>query len=452
MTRIFARQALTRSGWQQDLSVEIGEDGRIAALGGGADADHRVGVLLPAPANLHSHAFQRAMAGLTEGRTAGRDSFWSWRTLMYRFAQSLTPDDVEAIAAAVQLEMLQAGYAAVGEFHYLHHQPDGSAYAAPAELSHRTFAAAAETGIGLTHLPVLYSQGGLDGRPLEGGQRRFGCDRERFAALLDDARVGLRALPADARLGVAPHSLRAVGAAELDAAASLLPDAPIHLHIAEQTAEVEEVKQTTGQTPVAWLFDHQPVDQRWCLIHATHMTPAETGALAASGAIAGLCPITEANLGDGIFPGSAFLDAGGRLGIGSDSNIRIALAEELRMLEYGQRLRDRERAVLASEDRSTGRRLFEAAAAGGARALGRDAGRIEPGALADLVALDDQSTACAGLSGDRILDSWIFAADDRVVTDVWSAGRHVIKDRRHPMAASIAARFRIVLKKLRAEL
>lgn len=457
MPKLAARQALTPEGWRRDLLVEIGVDGRIASIEADdfAAADlsaETVGILLPAPANLHSHAFQRAMAGLSEARTAGQDSFWTWRTLMYRFVERLTPGDVEAIAAAVQMEMLEAGYAAVGEFHYLHHQQDGTAYAAPAELSHRIFSAATLTGIGLTHLPVLYTQGGLDGRSLTGGQRRFGCTIDSFAALFDDARTGMAALPPDARFGLAPHSLRAVSASDLATALTLAPTGPLHLHIAEQTAEVDEIEAGTGQCPVAWLLDHHHVDRRWCLIHATHMTTAETETLAGTGAVVGLCPITEANLGDGIFRGPDYLQAGGSFGIGTDSNIRIALAEELRTLEYGQRLRDRRRAVLASDDRSPGRLLFDGACQGGAQALDRDAGSIKVGKFADLVALDDQATALQGLDGDTILDSWIFAGDDRLVTDVWSAGRHQVRSGRHIDRTPIMARFQGVLGRLRTEL
>lgn len=455
MTVIAARRALLPEGWREEARVQIGADGRVAAvgLGGAAPAGAaRVEVLLPAPANLHSHAFQRAMAGLAERRGAeGRDSFWTWRALMYRFLERLDPDDVEAIAAQVMVESMEAGYAALGEFHYLHHAPDGRAYDAPAEMARRIAAAADRTGIGLTLLPVLYARGGLDGRPLEGGQRRFGCGRDRFAALVEDARAGLAALPADARLGVAPHSLRAVSPEDLAFAAALVSEGPVHIHVAEQVAEVEAVAAAHGAPPVAWLLDAQPVDGRWCLIHATHAAPAEVEALARRGATVGLCPITEANLGDGLFDARRFREAGGRFGVGSDSNVRIALAEELRTLDYGQRLRDRVRAALAPPGGSTGRALYDVALAGGARALGRDVGRIAPGALADLLALDGEATALVGLKGDALLDAWIFAADDRLVTDVWSAGRHRVREGRHVAREAVERRFRRTLRRLRAE-
>ncbi|MGR3715220.1 MAG: formimidoylglutamate deiminase, partial [Thermohalobaculum sp.] len=428
MKTLFAERALLAGGWARDVRVTLGGDGRIAAIETGAEAgagDERLAgrILLPAPANLHSHAFQRAMAGMTEARgPGGSDSFWTWRRLMYRFVGALTPDDVEAIAAQVQVEMAEAGYAAVGEFHYLHHRPGGGAYDDLAEMGARVAAAAAETGLGLTLLPVLYMQGGCDGRALAGGQTRFACnDIDAFARLVEGAAAAVGALGADARTGVAPHSLRAMPPELARQAASLRPGDPVHIHAAEQTAEVEEVTAAHGKPPVAVLLDQVGIDARWCVIHATHMQPDETAALARSGAVAGLCPITESNLGDGIFDGVRFRAAGGAFGIGSDSNIRIGLAEELRTLEYSQRLGERSRAVLAGPG-STGRVLFEGAVAGGARACGRDAGAIEAGRLADLMTLDGECLALAGLDGDMALDGWIFAGDDQAVRDVWSAG------------------------------
>jgi len=452
MTAIHARTALTETGWQADLRVILDHDGRIAAVTPAVPAeegDRSVDILLPAPGNLHSHAFQRAMAGLSEYRTGAADSFWTWRELMYRFLERLTPEHVAAIAAEVQVEMLEAGYAAVGEFHYVHHRPDGRPYDDPAELSHRIAAAAAETGIGLTHLPVLYARGGPDGRALSGGQRRFGTDLEGFARLVEAVRAGLAALPGDTRLGVAPHSLRAVAPEDLVAVAGLVPDGPVHMHIAEQVGEVEAIEAAYGTPPVAWALSSLEIDARWCLIHATHMTAQETEALAARGAVVGLCPITEANLGDGIFDGARYLAAGGRFGVGSDSNLRIGLAEELRQLEHSQRLRDRARAVLCDAERSVGRVLYEGACRGAAQALGREAGAIAPGRLADLVALDGDALVLDGLAGDRILDAWIFAGDDRLVSEVWSAGRHLVEGGRHPRREAVAARFRAALTDLR---
>ncbi len=454
MTTLFAERALLPEGWAEDVRVSLGPDGRIAAVEEATApqaGDERLGrrILLPAPGNLHSHAFQRAMAGMTEGRNpAGSDSFWTWRELMYRFLEALGPDDVEAIAAMVQVEMAEAGYAAVGEFHYLHNPAGGGSYDEPAEMAARIVAAAAETGLGLTLLPVLYVQGGCDGRSLRGGQLRFACDLDGLRRIVEGAERALSALPRDARIGVAPHSLRAAPPGMVAEAAGLRPAGPVHIHAAEQTAEVAEVKAAHGARPVALLVDRIGVDARWCLIHCTHMDAAERTGLARSGAVAGLCPITESSLGDGIFDGAEYRRAGGMFGVGSDSNIRIALSEELRTLEYSQRLRDRARAVLAGP-RATGRTLLEAAAAAGARALGRAAGGIAPGRLADLVALDGQALALAGLEGDMALDGWIFAGDDRAVRDLWSAGRRLVTEGRHHRRDAVEARFRATLARLR---
>lgn len=454
MKSLWAETALTPAGWQARVRVDIAPDGRIASVTPDSDpAGERLDLLLPAPTNLHSHAFQRAMAGLTEARGPDpQDSFWTWRRLMYRFLEALGPEEVEAITAFVQMEMLEAGYAAVAEFHYLHHAPGGAPYADMAEMSVRIAAATDTTGIGLTLLPVLYQWGGCDRRPLVAGQDRFHGTPDSFARLHAGARTAIAGLPADTRLGVAPHSLRAVDQDGLAAAVALAGDGPIHIHAAEQAAEVAEVAARLGARPVAWLLAEMGVDPRWCLIHATRMTPEETAGLAASGAVAGLCPITEASLGDGIFDGAAFLSAGGRFGVGSDSNIRISLSEELRALEYSQRLRDRARAVLARSGASTGRVLFEGAARGGAQAAGRAAGAIAPGLEADLVALDTGSVALAGLGGDTLLDSFVFAGDDRLVREVWSAGRHVVSAGRHRARDAITDRYRAVLARLRGQL
>ena len=454
MQAVWAEQALTDGGWRHDVGVAIAGDGRIAAVESGCPArGRRVGILLPAPVNLHSHAFQRAMAGLTEQRGPDpRDSFWTWRRLMYRFLERIGPEALESIAAFAQMQMLEAGFAAVAEFHYVHHRPGGAPYDDLAELSCRVVAAASETGIGLTLLPVLYRHGGCDRRPLQPGQLRFGNSLDRFARLREAADAAVGALPADSRSGVAIHSLRAVDPEGVAFAGSLAPRAPLHIHVAEQTAEVEEVEACLGARPVEWLVDNTGVDERWCLVHATHMTPGETAALARSGAVAGLCPITEASLGDGIFPGVRYRARGGRFGVGSDSNIRISLVEELRMLEYSQRLRDRARAVLAGPGKSTGRTLFEGAAHGGARAAMRDAGSIAPGRWADLVALDGETADLAGKKGDSLLDSFIFAGGDRMVTDLWSAGRHVVSDGRHVRHDRITRRYIDAVEKLQEAL
>ncbi|MEM8790744.1 MAG: formimidoylglutamate deiminase [Pseudomonadota bacterium] len=446
MTEIWAEHALLPDGWAERVLIRL-EQGRIAAITLGAEpAGHRVGILLPAPVNLHSHVFQRAMAGLTEARGPdGRDSFWTWRTWMYRFVEHLAPDEVETIAAFVQMEMLEAGYGAVAEFHYLHHGSNGVPYDNRAEMSARIAAAADQTGIGLTLLPVLYTQGGCDGRPLEGGQRRFGNDFDGFAALMDGAERAIAALPEDAAIGIAPHSLRAVGPDHFAAAVDLAGARPIHIHIAEQTAEIEEVQAAHGARPVDWLMANHAVGPQWCLIHATHMRPQETEAVAASHAVAGLCPITEANLGDGIFNGADYLSVGGRFGVGTDSNVQVTLAGELRQLEYSQRLARSARAVLAGEDRSTGRLLLEEAARGGAQAAARDAGRLAEGALADLLALDTEHPDLIGRNGDALLDSWIFGHARGAISDVWSAGRHMVRAGRHIRHEELTARYKATL-------
>jgi len=444
MTTIWAAQALTDEGWTADVAVRMDATGRIASVTAGApkDGDHQVELLLPAPANAHSHAFQRAMAGLTERRGPNpQDTFWTWRRLMFRFLDRLTPDHVEAIAALVQMEMLEAGYATNVEFHYLHHRPGGAAYANLAEMAERVAAAAATTGIGLTLLPVQYQFGGCDGRALGPGQVRFGTDPDGFAALHAGSAAVLRNLPADTGLGVAPHSLRAVSRDALPGLATLAPDGPIHMHLAEQVAEVDEVQQAYGQRPVEWVLEHMAPDARHTFIHCTQMTPEETLGLARSGATAGLCPITESSLGDGTFDGVRWLDAGGRIAVGSDSNIRIALSEELRTLEYSQRLRDRSRAALATPEHSTGRRLFEAVVRGGARAAGRDTGAIATGNWADLMTLDQGHADLIGRRGDTVLDTFVFAGDDRMVRDVWSAGRHMVRGGRHVARDRIVAAY-----------
>jgi len=447
MPIIHARTALLPDGWAHDITLTI-TDGRIAQIAPGTSGESSVGILLPAMANLHSHAFQRAMAGLSERRGPDpKDSFWTWRSLMYRFLDQLDADDIQAITAFVQMEMLEAGYASVGEFHYLHHQPGGTPYDNPAELSARIIAAADQTGIGLTLLPVLYEQGGVDGRALGPGQNRFHNTADSFAEMHALAAKSLRNLPKDANIGMAPHSLRAVSKPSF---ANALPDSgPIHMHLAEQQAEVDEIAAAYGARPVEWALDNLPINDRWCLIHCTQMQPHETTRLAATGAVAGLCPITESSLGDGIFDAIRWFEGRGAIGIGSDSNIRIALAEELRTLDYSQRLRDHTRAALASADKSTGRRLYDAALSGGAQALGRASGAIAVGQWADLTALDDAATDMIGRSGDTLLDSWIFAGDDRLVRDVWAAGRHVVHAGQHIGHAAITQRYRETLARLR---
>jgi len=452
MAVIWAERALLDRGWQDAVRLEVAA-GRIARLAPGSPPEGtRARLLVPAPANAHSHAFQRAIAGLTERRGTGTDSFWTWREMMFRFLDRLTPGQVEAIAALVQMEMLEAGFGASVEFHYLHHRPGGAPYANPAEMSERIAAAAATTGIGLTLLPVFYERGGCDGRPLGPGQVRFGNDPGGFARLLDGARAALAGLPPDTALGTAPHSLRAVAPDHIEQIAALAGEGPVHMHLAEQGQEVEEVQAQLGARPVAWALDHLALTTRWCLIHCTQMQPHETAGLAGTGAVAGLCPLTEASLGDGIFDGVRWRGAGGPIAVGSDSNIRISLAEELRQLDTSQRLRDHSRAALAAPGQSTGRHLLEAVAAGGAQAAGRGAGRIEEGAWADLLALRADHPDLAGLTGDTALDTFVFAGGSEMVADVWSAGRHLVRDGRHVAREGIVAAYAAAVAQLRAGL
>ena len=459
MVTITADAALLPDGWHEDVVVQIGDNGRINRVNSGVNApspsshplNTHVSHLLPAPVNVHSHAFQRAMAGLTEHRSSNTtDSFWTWRELMFRFLDKLTPDHVEAISAFAQMEMLQAGYATNVEFHYLHHSPDGSAYQNLSEMANRIMAGAQKTGIGLTLLPVHYQYGGCDFRALTRGQCRFYNDLDQFADLCDAIRQGLTALPDDTGFGVAPHSLRAVAPDSLAHSLRLADGDPYHMHLAEQTGEVDEILHYLGARPVEWVLDNMAIDARCCFIHLTQMQPDETAALAKTGAIAGLCPITEANLGDGIFDGVNWLNRGGRIAIGSDSNIRISLSEELRALEYSQRLRDRSRAALATADKSTGRRIFDEITTGGAMAAGRKTGRIEAGYFADVMALDGRAIDLVGRSGDAVLDSFVVAADDRLVRDVWAAGRHMVTAGKHRHNLSITKAYRATIQSLQA--
>jgi len=445
------RSAWLPAGWASDVRVTI-RDGLFASIAadqppGPKDERHAIG--LPGVANLHSHAFQRGMAGLTEARGASEDSFWTWRETMYRFVDRIGPDQLHAIASLAYAEMLESGFTRVGEFHYLHHDLDGALFAEPARMSQAIVAAAEDTGIGLTHLPVFYAHGGFGGVAPGPGQQRFLHDLDGFARLIEGAHAAAAALP-DAVVGIAPHSLRAVTADELRALEELAPQGPIHIHIAEQVKEVEDCLAAFGARPVEWLLANATIDPRWCLVHATHINPQEAAAVARSGAVAGLCPITEANLGDGLFPAIDFLAVGGRFGVGSDSNVLIDAAEELRLLEYGQRLSHLGRNLLAGgTGRSTGEALFAAAVEGGAQALGVQAG-IASGRSADLVSLDGDHPALVGRTGGPILDSWLFAAGRGAIDGVWRRGRKMVERGRHVAGDAIRARYRRTMKQLLA--
>ncbi|MEH7830277.1 formimidoylglutamate deiminase [Gemmobacter denitrificans] len=438
MTAIFAQTALLPDGWGSDVRLVLDGD-RIASVTPDSqpgNEDCKVAALVPGLPNLHSHAFQRGMSALAESRGPSADSFWTWRDMMYRFALGVSPEGMQAIAEMAYVEMLEAGFTRVGEFHYLHHDRDGRAYADPAEMSRRILAAATETGINLTHLPVFYAHSDFGGTAPNEGQRRFIHDLDTFARLTETLH-GAITRPLD-RLGIAPHSLRAATGPELDALLRAHPEGPVHIHISEQQREVADSLRHSGQRPVEWLLAHQPVDARWCLIHATHLTDAERKGIATSGAVVGLCPVTEANLGDGLFPAVDYLAEGGRIGIGTDSNVEITASGELRLLEYGQRLFHRQRNLLAGGEGSTGGALLRASLAGGAQALGAPAPQIAPGAPADLVALHDP----VGLptAADRLIDRWVFGRDI-AVADVWASGAHLVQAGRHRNRDRIAAAF-----------
>jgi formimidoylglutamate deiminase len=456
MTTISAQAAWLPHGWCDDVRIALA-NGRITSVDAiDADAARDARWLLPGMPNLHSHAFQRAMAGFAERRSDPRDSFWTWRETMYAFAQRMTPERLRDIAAQLYVEMLQAGYTWVCEFHYLHHQPDGTPYADPAAMSEALIEAARETGIGLTLLPVLYMTGGFDGRALAPRQQRFAHGVEAYLRLVESLRAREHAR---LRVGVAFHSLRAVPPEAMDAvlASGLCDDAPIHIHIAEQVGEVEDCLAARKARPVQWLLDHAPVDARWCLVHATHLSGEEVRGVAASGATVALCPTTEANLGDGLFPLRDYLDADGAWGIGSDSHVSVSPVEELRWLEYGQRLVTRHRNIAADEETpSVGETLLSGALHGG-QACGVDAGMIEAaagafaGAPADLVALDGASPLLAGHGAGTVIDAWLFSGNRPIVRDVWAGGEPVVRAGRHRAGDAIAARYRGTLDQLLAE-
>jgi len=453
---LYAESALLPEGWARDVLFEIGPDGALLSVTPDAkpgDAPRAAGPVLPGMGNLHSHAFQRAMAGLTERAGPAEDSFWTWRELMYGFVGKLTPDQVQAIASQLYVEMLKAGYTAVGEFHYLHHDPKGAAYADPAEMSKRVIAAAKATGIGITHLPVLYGYSDFGGKPAHEGQRRFLHAPDAYLKLVESLIAAHRGDP-QVRIGIAPHSLRAVTPETLEAAVAgltALDDAaPVHIHIAEQRKEVRDCIAGCGDRPVEWLRHHALPDERWCLMHATHVTEEEATRLAACRAVAGLCPTTEANLGDGIFPAQAYLAAGGVLGIGSDSHISVSPVEELRWLEYAQRLTLRRRNILGGGPQAphVGVNLYRQALAGGAQALARPIGRLAPGCRADLIVLDASVPTLVGKSGDALLDSYIFAGNLNPVRDVMAGGAWVVGEGRHAKEEAIAQTYAEVLSAL----
>ena len=437
---LFASHALLPTGWARDVLLYWNEQGLLTDVKSKAACPagtfQTAGPLLPGMPNLHSHAFQRAFGGLTEYRGAAQDSFWSWRSLMYRLAAAITPEQLEAIATGLYVEMLEAGYTSVCEFHYVHHDHDGRPYADDAALSMCLLRAAARAGMGLTLLPVLYQTSGFGGTSPSAGQRRFIRSTDNMLALLQKLKPLCESQ--GARLGLAPHSLRAVPPDSLrEALAGLYAldvTAPVHIHIAEQTAEVDACQAWSGQRPVQWLLDHTPVDARWCLVHATHMTPEESIRAARTDAVAGLCPSTEANLGDGIFDAASWLQGGGRWGVGSDSHDCVNAAEELMLLEYSQRLATRQRNVLAStEQPSVATAMTLAAVAGGAQASARPVSGLAVGQQADMVALDAPHSLLRDLpSPEAMLSAHVFASHRQsALQQVWVAGRVQVQSGRH---------------------
>ena len=456
MTSLFAQDALLPTGWEKNVLFQWNKSGELTTVTPNTDpgnAPKAAGPAIPGLPNLHSHAFQRAMAGLTEFQGATQDSFWSWRTLMYQFAARLSPEQVEAIATWLYIEMLEAGYTSVCEFHYLHHRADGTPYADDAELSRALLRAAQTAGIAITLLPVLYQTSGFGGTPPTAGQRRFIRSTDAMLRLLDTLKPLCDAQ--GARLGLAPHSLRAVPPHSLREAVAGLHamdlTAPVHIHIAEQTAEVDACLAWSGQRPVEWLLDHAPVDARWCLIHATHMADAEYQRAAARGAVAGICPSTEANLGDGLFDMPRWRGAGGAWGLGSDSHACVNAAEELMLLEYGQRLQFRQRNVLASVAHAqVAAATLLQAVAGGAQASSRAAHGLAVGQRADFCILDAQHLALAGLTAPDMLSAHVFASHRTSALDaVWVGGQQRTRQGRHPLhnvaaTAFIAARSQLI--------
>ncbi|HKU04952.1 MAG TPA: formimidoylglutamate deiminase [Bradyrhizobium sp.] len=450
MPPLHFESALLPSGWANDVQVVV-SDGIITKVASGkapAAGDERHKLAIPGVASLHSHAFQRGMAGLAETRGNVADTFWTWRETMYRFALAMTPEEVQAVATLLYVEMLERGFTRVGEFHYLHHDGDGKPYANLAEMAERIVGAATASGIGLTLLPTFYAHGAFGGAAPHDGQRRFICSVDLFGKLMAASRGAARALPG-ANVGIAPHSLRAVAPDELLQILPLAEGGPVHIHAAEQTREVDDCLAWSGRRPVEWLLENAPVDKRWCLIHATHMAATETEALARRGAVAGLCPVTEASLGDGIFPAREFVAAGGQFGIGTDSNVLVGVADELRQLEYAQRLKQRERNVLSGNlGTSTGRVMFDAALAGGGQALAQPMVGLREGARADIVTFDTDHPSLAGRRGDAVLDGWIFAAGSNAISCVWAGGNKVVEGGRHRLHEQARDAFNAAVRRL----
>lgn len=450
---VHAESALLPTGWATQVQIDIDANGLIKAVKPNAGTKAK-GCLLPGIANLHSHAHQRAMAGFSERASPQQqDNFWTWRDTMYRFVAAIEPPHLYAIAAQLYVEMLKAGYTHLAEFQYLHHQRGGRPYDTNAEMSLQTLAAATSVGIGITNLPVLYQYGGFGKQALNQQQKRFANNIESYLDILNQLIKASEDKP-NAHTGLAAHSLRAVDIRSFKNVLEISPiDMPVHIHIAEQQQEVDDCLSVHGMSPVEYLLQHFDVDSRWCLVHATHMNTLENLSLAQSGAVAGLCPTTEANLGDGLFNAVDYLAQHGRIGIGSDSHISVSPVEELRWLEYGQRLTHQQRNVISdAPQRSTGRTLFELATQGGAQACGYQGGAIAVGNRADFIVLDTNDPLLCERQGDTIIDSWIFSGNRNAVCDVYVGGERVIQDGQHARQTEIQQAFQSTIKELSGRL
>jgi formimidoylglutamate deiminase len=455
MPAFFAARALLPTGWASDVRLAVNAQGFITDAVANASAEgcqRLTGPVVPGMPNLHSHAFQRVMAGLAEVAGNPQDSFWTWRDLMYRMVGRLTPEQVGIIARQLYIEMLKGGYTQVAEFHYLHHDSVGNPYADAGEMTARLSHAAEQAGIGLTLLPVLYSYSGFGAQPPQPGQRRFIQQTDGYLQQQQVISQQIKGI-ATQNQGLCFHSLRAVSLDQMQQVLAASDDRlPVHIHISEQVKEVNDSLAWSGQRPIAWLFDRLEVNARWCLIHATHPDEAELRQLALSGAVAGLCPTTEANLGDGIFPAVDYLAHGGRWGIGSDSHVSLNLVEELRWLEYGQRLRDTRRNRLVTDDQpSVGDVIYRQALAGGAQACGVAIGKLEQGYRADWLVLDGECPYLGAAKDDELLNRWLFAGQASQIQDVWVAGEAKIIAGRHQQQAEAAADFLALLKLLGQE-
>jgi len=430
----FARHAFLPDGWKENVRFEIDAAGSFTTVvpDSAAGTATPFGVLVPGVPNAHSHAFQRALAGGTEHANPDGDTFWTWREAMYAALEALDPDTLEAIAADAYVAMLETGYTHVCEFHYIHHGPGGVPYTRRTELADRIVAAARKTGIGLTLLAVFYRYGDFERRPPLPLQARFVHTPGSFAALWDDLVAAYGDDP-QIRLGIAPHSLRAVDVEDIPTLvqlASRVPGAPLHVHVSEQEREVQACRELHGTTPIALLARYVTFDERWCFVHATHASPAELRTIVAAHASVALCPTTEGNLGDGIFPAARFVRMGGTIALGSDSNVSIDVAEELRWLEYVQRLKRQARGVL--QDRATpsvGRFMYEAVLRGGAQAAGSKIGALAPGYRADFIALDTHD----GFERATAFDRYVFRSRAWQPRDVVVGGRHVVRDGHHEL-------------------